>query len=120
MPKLLDQHKLMGRKPGRTTVDDAWVERMSQTIFAASPEQAAEAVAAALAEGILPDAVGEAISLAANRLVLRDPGRPKANPNRPSRWAAFTATRSASTPPTRPTPGATSPASATAQSRSPA
>ena len=38
-------------------------------------EQAAEAVAAALAEGFAPDAIGEAISLAANQLVLRDAGR---------------------------------------------
>jgi hypothetical protein len=48
---------------------------MSQTIFAATPEQAAFAVAAALAEGTAPAAIGEAISLAANQLVLRDIGR---------------------------------------------
>ena len=34
-------------------------------------------MAAALADGIRPEAVGEAISLAANQLVLRDPGRRK-------------------------------------------
>ena len=50
---------------------------MSQTIFASTPEQAADAVAAALAEGIAPEAIGEAMSLAANQLVLRDTGRPK-------------------------------------------
>jgi hypothetical protein len=48
---------------------------MSQTIFKSTPEQAAGAVAAALAEGMSPAAVGEAISLAANQLVLRDMGR---------------------------------------------
>ena len=46
------------------------------TIFKSTPEQAAAAAAAALAEGMAPDAVGEAISLAANQLILRDPGRP--------------------------------------------
>ena len=51
---------------------------MSQTIFGSTPEQAADAVAAALAEGIAPNAIGEALSLAANQLVLRDNGRPKA------------------------------------------
>jgi hypothetical protein len=48
---------------------------MSQTIFKSTPEQAAEAAAAALAEGMSPAALGEAISLAANQLVLRDMGR---------------------------------------------
>jgi len=77
LPQLLDQYKLMSRSAGKRKVDDAWVDKMSQTIFKASPEQAAEAVAVALAEGILPDSLGEAISLAANQLVLRDRGRPK-------------------------------------------
>jgi len=49
---------------------------MSQTIFKSTPEQAAAAVAAALAEGMSPAALGEAITLAANQLVLRDQGRP--------------------------------------------
>jgi hypothetical protein len=85
VPKLLDQHKLLGKKLGTRKVDDAWVDKMSQTIFKSKPEQAAEAVAAALAEGILPDALGEAISLAANQLVLRDAGRRKneVQPNKP-------------------------------------
>jgi len=77
LTKLLDQHKLLGRKPGTRTADDAWVEQMSQTIFKSTPEQAAGAVAEALAEGISPDAVGEAICLATNQLVLRDEGRPQ-------------------------------------------
>ena len=40
-----------------------------------SPQQAAQAAAAALADGIAPAAIGEAITLAANQLVLRDIGR---------------------------------------------
>ena len=55
--------------------DDAWIERMSQTIYASRRDQAAEAVAEALADGVSPEVVGEAISLAANQLVLHDPGR---------------------------------------------
>jgi hypothetical protein len=73
MPKLIDQHKLAGRQFGKRQVDDKWVEDMSQTIYAAGADKAADAVAAALAEGIEPEAVGEAISLAANQLVLRQP-----------------------------------------------
>jgi hypothetical protein len=75
LPKLLEEHKLLGRSPGDRQADDAWVEQMSVTIFKSSPEQAAEAAAAALAEGMSPGAVGEAVSLAANQLVLRDLGR---------------------------------------------
>jgi hypothetical protein len=52
------------------------VDELSQTFFKSTPEQAAEAAAAALAEGFAPAAIGEAISLAANQLVLRDMGRP--------------------------------------------
>ncbi len=76
LPKLMDQHKLLGRELGTRAMDDAWVEQFSSTLFKASPTQAAEAAAAALAEGIAPAAVGEAISLAANQLCLRDLGRP--------------------------------------------
>ena len=83
VPKLLDQHKLLGRPLGTRTPDDAWLERLSDTIFRSTPEQAAEAAAAALAEGFAPDAIGEAISLAANQLVLRDRGRPQGYENKP-------------------------------------
>ena len=75
LPKLLDQHHLLGRSPGSRAADDGWVDRLSQTIFQSSPEQAADAAAAALAEGMAPAAIGEAICLAANQLVLRDRGR---------------------------------------------
>jgi hypothetical protein len=75
LPKLLEQHKLLGRPPGDRQAEDAWVDQMSQNIFKASPAQAAEAAAAALAEGMSPAALGEAITLAANQLILRDMGR---------------------------------------------
>src|SRR6266481_6632507 len=77
LPKLLDQYHLANKKPGQRVPDDAWVDKMSQTFFKSTPEQAADAAAAALAEGMAPDAIGEAISLAANQLVLRDNGRPQ-------------------------------------------
>ncbi|MBP87533.1 MAG: hypothetical protein CMJ64_12545 [Planctomycetaceae bacterium] len=71
LSKLLDQHRLVGRALGRRKADDAWVVQMNQTINKSTQEQAADAIAAALAEGMDPEAVGEAISLAANQLVLR-------------------------------------------------
>ncbi|MBI1314770.1 hypothetical protein GC176_26040 [bacterium] len=75
LPKLLDQHKLLSKPPGNRQGDDAWVEQLAMTIFSGTREQAAEAVATALTEGFSTEVVGEAISLAANMLVLRDPGR---------------------------------------------
>ena len=85
LAKLLDQHKLLGRPAGTRQADDAWVERMSMTIFQSSPQAAADAVAAALAEGMTYEAVGEAISLGANQLILRDVGRTARDvrPNKP-------------------------------------
>ena len=59
-------HRLVGRALGRRKADDAWVLKMNQTIYKSTQEQAADAVAATLAEGMDPEAVGEAISLAAN------------------------------------------------------
>ena len=72
---LFDEFKLIGKQPGRRTAEDAWVEQLSQTFAAASPTDAARAAAEALADGIDPAAVGEALSLAASLLVLRDGGR---------------------------------------------
>lgn len=86
LPRLFDEYHLPRSKPGTTRPGDSWVETMSRTIFEArSAAAAAEAVAAALAEGIDPSEVGEAISLAANQLVLRDAGRIEAwaSPGKP-------------------------------------
>jgi len=70
LPKLLDEKKLAGRALGKRDPGDAWVDETSRAIYLGPPARAAEAVAAALAEGIDPEVVGEAISLASNRLVL--------------------------------------------------
>jgi len=75
LPKLLEEHKLLGRTPGDKKTDDAWIEQTSQTIFKSTPAQAAEAAAATLADGVSPAGLGEAITLAANQLILRDMGR---------------------------------------------
>jgi hypothetical protein len=77
LPKLLDQYKLVGKEIGKRKAEDGWVEKLAETIYGSSGAKAADAAAAALAEGMSPEVVGEAISLAANRLVLCDPGRRK-------------------------------------------
>ncbi|HWG46648.1 MAG TPA: hypothetical protein VN688_28055 [Gemmataceae bacterium] len=83
LPKLLDQYRLAARKPGERKAEDKWIEHLSQTIYGEGRDRAADAVAAALAEGMSPESIGEAISLAANRLVLCDPGRKRAEPGKP-------------------------------------
>ncbi len=75
LPRLLDQYKLLDKKAGSRRADDEWVDKFSQGIFSAKPEDSAEAVAEALADGIAPRDIGESIALATNQLVLRDAGR---------------------------------------------
>lgn len=83
LPKLFDQYKLAGKSFGTRTPDDAWVEQFGETIRTSSSAAAAEAAAGALAEGIAPDAVAEALCLAANSLVLHDPGRKDPQADKP-------------------------------------
>ena len=83
LPKLFDQYKLLEKSVGTRQADDAWLDEFSRGIFAASPSKAADMTAAALAEGISPESVGEGLSLAANRLLLHDPGRSQARPDKP-------------------------------------
>ena len=71
VPKLLDQYKLVGKKLGTRDPGDAEVEALCQAIYVGPRERASEVVAAALADGIDPEVVGEAISLASNLYVLR-------------------------------------------------
>jgi hypothetical protein len=83
--KLVDQHHLLDRAVGRRPLDDAALDRLSRAIFGSTPADAAGAASQALADGVAPIVVGEAIALAANQLVLRDNGRPKAaSPDKPA------------------------------------
>lgn len=86
LPKLLDQYRLVEREPGSRIADDSWIESTSQAILKSSADQAAEIVAAALADGMSPTSVADAVSLAANQLVLTDPGRSgqQVQPNKPA------------------------------------
>jgi hypothetical protein len=71
MPNLLEKYRLpKGDAPSRKA-DNAWIEKLCGTILTSSTDQAGEAVAMALAEGFDPEHIGEAISMAANQLVLR-------------------------------------------------
>ncbi|HET6249691.1 MAG TPA: hypothetical protein VFE47_18525 [Tepidisphaeraceae bacterium] len=75
LASMLDAHHLLEKQPGTRVPDDQWVDALAMSIFKATPPQAAELAAGALADGIAPDSVGQAICLAANQLILRDIGR---------------------------------------------
>lgn len=75
LPQLLDEHQLLSKPLGDRRGDDQWLTELADVVFTGSREQAASAVAQALSAGYSVDSVGEAISLAANKLVLHDPGR---------------------------------------------
>jgi len=81
LPKLLDEYKLLETPLGNNVGDDHWLGRLASIMFRGTREEAAEAVAEALSNGFAPESIGEAMSLASNRLVLHDPGRPE-------KWAA--------------------------------
>lgn len=76
IPKLLDQYSLVGKALGTREPDDQWLLDFSVTIYNASKFDAATAVAAAMAEGISPKSICQAISLACNQLTLRQSGNP--------------------------------------------
>lgn len=79
LPQLLDEYKLLAKPAGDRLGDDAWIEELAWTIFRSNRSQAADAAAQALAAGYAPDQVGEAMSVAANLLLLHDPGRAHAD-----------------------------------------
>jgi hypothetical protein len=54
LPKLLDQHKLLSKTLGSRKAEDSQVEQLAQIVFSGTREQAADAAAAALAEGMDP------------------------------------------------------------------
>jgi hypothetical protein len=54
VPRLLDQHRLLSRQPGARAADDAWIERMVNTIFTSSAADAAGAVAGRGGRGAQP------------------------------------------------------------------
>lgn len=71
VPKLLDEYGLLARPLGKKEADDAWLEEMSQFVYSHDNIESMEAVAAAIKAGIHPESIGQALSLAANAVVLR-------------------------------------------------
>ncbi|MGE3780003.1 MAG: hypothetical protein AB7F89_22635, partial [Pirellulaceae bacterium] len=72
---LLDEFRLVGKDVGTRTAEDSFVQKLSDELATCQPDEAARAAASALADGFAPAVIGEAMSLAACQLVLRDGGR---------------------------------------------
>jgi hypothetical protein len=81
---LMEEHGLNGRERGTRAADEAWISRLSDTFFSTARATAAGAAAAALAEGFDPEDVGAALSIAATRLLLNDPGTATDSPGKPA------------------------------------
>lgn len=73
--RLFDEFKLEELVLGTKPLPDPEFHQLADAIAQAPADEAARAVAASLADGFDPAAIGEALSLAANLLVLRDGGR---------------------------------------------
>jgi hypothetical protein len=71
VPGLLEKFRLPKEERGTRKLNDSEVEKLSATILASSQADAGAVVAGALADGVDPEHIGEAISMAANQLVLR-------------------------------------------------
>lgn len=85
LAKAFDQHKLEGMTPGSRVGDEAWLAGMCETLLSCGGERAMDVAAAALQEGFAPESICQAAAIAANQIVLRDPGRPQkwSNPEKP-------------------------------------
>jgi hypothetical protein len=83
LPKLVEKNGLQNRERGTKRADEAWIDRLADTIFAGDGPTASAAVAEALAEGFDPEDVGAAMSVAATRLLLNDPGLTSEQPGKP-------------------------------------
>jgi hypothetical protein len=81
--RLVAQHRLFALPLGHARLDDARIEQLADVFFRGDSKSAAETAAATLAEGADPEDVGLAISLAATKLVLHDPGRSDEQPGKP-------------------------------------
>jgi hypothetical protein len=76
VPEMISQYKLDSISLGARDPGDEWVDGLGRTIYRDGRRAACDAVAAAIADGVSPEVIGEAISLAANRHVLcHDPSQ---------------------------------------------
>jgi hypothetical protein len=83
LPELMAKHGLDKRKRGDRAPEPELVEKWSETVYGPDRTAAAGLVAQALADGYEPTSVCMAMSVAATKLLLHDPGRAAAEPGKP-------------------------------------
>jgi hypothetical protein len=83
LPELMAKHALEKHELGRRVATSADIERWSDALYGADRANAAAAAAQALADGYDSRGICEAMSLAAVRLLLHDPGRAAEEPGKP-------------------------------------
>jgi hypothetical protein len=83
LPSALEESGVLRAPLGRRAVDDDWIQARAHELRRANPKEGARLVAAALREGIAPEALGEALSLASTQRMLRQRGRNSASPGKP-------------------------------------
>ncbi len=76
IPKLVDTYNLDALEIGTREPDDKWLLQFSETLYKSSKADASETVAQALAEGIAPKSICQAIAMTCNQLTLRQGGNP--------------------------------------------
>jgi len=83
LPQLLEDCNLADAPAGVRRASDEELEELALVMFRSEKEAAAAAMARALADGLAHRDAGDALSLAANHLLLHDPGRTQGQPGKP-------------------------------------
>lgn len=84
LPALMDAHALHRATLAPKRLSAPEIEELAQVVVASSRDDAARHVAQRLGAGVSLDDVGEALSLAAVRLLLHDPGRASGSEGKPA------------------------------------
>lgn len=84
VPRLIAELGLDQRALGRRAMTDAQVEQLADVVYAAPRRTATETVAEHLGDGFDPEHVGESLTVASHRLLMRDPGRRNPAKGRPA------------------------------------
>ncbi|MGI9455949.1 MAG: hypothetical protein ACR2NU_05265 [Aeoliella sp.] len=76
IPKLFVEFGLDGKSLGDREPDDGWLETFANMLYSSTKFEASSAVAEALADGVAPKSICQAIAMACNHLTLRQSGDP--------------------------------------------
>lgn len=83
LPELLEESQLAQKVAGTRRASNDEIEELALVVFGSEREEAARAMTEALASELSHEDAGEALSLAANHLLINDPGRRSGEPGKP-------------------------------------